>query len=915
MRDLRDEIRRRLAGARLDPTREAEVVDELAEHLRQRREELVAAGEREAAVERALLAELDGSELLARELARAAPRAPEGLVPGAAPASRLADLGRDVRFGLRSLRKSPGFTVVTLVSLALGVGANTALFHLLGSLHLRPLPVEDPHELALLKIENREWATGSFRSWHPDLTYALWRGLVERQEVFSELFAFGDTAFTVATEGKGKDAPGMFVSGDFFGVLGVTPAAGRLIGPADDARVPCQPVAVVSHGFWQRELGGDPAVVGRTLGLDGHRVEIIGVSRAGFFGFEVGRSFDVAVPLCSEPVLRAASTLLAKGHGWWLSAVGRLRPGVTLEAASAQLRAFSPALFAATVPGTYDAADQEHYRAYRLAASPAGTGISELRRDYTTPLYFLLGTAGLVLLIACANLANLLLARASAREREIAVRLALGASRRRLVRQLMVESLLLAAGGAALGLVLALWMSELVVVLLSRSNRVLFMDLSPDWRVVAFTGGMALVTCLLFGLAPALRASRTDVALVLKQGVRGAGLSRWGLRRVLVAAQVALSFVLLVGALLFTRSFQKLATVDVGFRPGGLLAVSATYTHAGLPEERWAAVERELVAAVEAIPGVTSAALAAIVPLSGNGWNEFAFVAGGDPDEEKIDAQVNRVGPGYFRTVGTPLLAGRDLDARDTLGAPPVAVVGETLARKMDVEVGARIRFDAAPGAPIREYTIVGVVGDSKYRTLREEQQPLVYLAAAQEPEPRPTAQLLVRSDLPRAELERAVERAALRVVPSAVIETAPVDLTIRETLRRDRLMAMLSGFFGFLAALLATLGLYGVVSYGVARRTRELGIRVALGAGRRRITRLVVGESLALLVAGLIAGLGLAVVLMRLARSLLYELSPTDPATLAAAVALMAVVTLLASVRPARRAAKVDPMVALREE
>ncbi|HYU14666.1 MAG TPA: ABC transporter permease, partial [Candidatus Acidoferrum sp.] len=458
MREFSEEVRRRLAGARLDPGREAEIVEEIALHLEERHAELMSHGGAAGEAAAAALAELDEGDMLARCLSRLGPAAVQAPVPGGPSGGLVTDLWHDLRHAVRSLRQSPAFTLVTLLSLALGIGANTAFFQLLDSIHMRKLPVAAPDELVTVRVRDRHWFKGLGNSWHEDLTQPLWEQLRGDQDAFSGMAAWGDMTVNLAPSGQARFARGFLVSGDFFRVLGVRPMLGRLFTAADDQPGCGASGTVVSHGFWQRELGGDPTAVGRQLSLDGHRLPIVGVTPPGFFGPEVGRSFDFAVPLCME------SVLVSEGidrrdlrYWWWLSVIGRLKPGWSVDEATAQLTARSPGMMEATVPAPpyFSADDAAHYKEYRLAAFPAATGISRLREQYTAPLYFLLVTAALVLLMACVNLANLLLARATAREREIAVRLAVGASRGRLVRQLMSESLLLAALGAALALLLA----------------------------------------------------------------------------------------------------------------------------------------------------------------------------------------------------------------------------------------------------------------------------------------------------------------------------------------------------------------------------------------------------------------------------------------------------------------------------
>jgi predicted permease len=920
MPELRDEVRRRLAGANLEPARRLEILEEIAQDLEERYQELLARGAAPADAEAQVLAQLSTHDALARGLAEAMPPAPRPPPVAGEPRGNLgADLWSDLRFGVRALLKTPGFTAVTILSLALGVGANTAIFQMLAAVHLRPLPVASPGELALITIEDKGFRSGSHNSWHADLTNPQWEELRDTQQAFSSLVAWGDASFNLSPSGEIRPARGIYVSGGFFTTLGVPPLLGRVLTPADDRRGCGAPGAVLSHGFWQRELGGDPGAVGRRLSLDGHEVEILGVTPASFTGLEVGRAFDVAVPLCMEPLFRDRSRLDQR-NGYWLSAIGRLAPGWTLERARAHLVAISPGIFESTVPEEYTPERVAKYKAYTFVAHPGATGISALRAEYGRPLLFLLITAGLVLLIACANLANLLLARAAAREREIAVRLALGASRGRLVRQLMTESLLLAAFGAAAGLWLATTLGGLMVRYLSTRDRPLFVDLAADGRVLGFTLGLAVLTCLLFGLAPALRASRTDLGVVLKAtGGHGTTVARLGLRRLLVAAQVALSFVLLVGALLFARSLDKLASVDPGFDESGVILLGVDLRRMDPPVERRAALHEAIVERVRAVPGVAAAASVGIVPISGSGWNNSMRDAARTEEQQKSEnVWLNRVSSGYFATLGTPLLAGRDFGPGDKLGAPVVGVVNETVASKLfggENPVGRRLR--SFPGDDGKEWMIeiVGVVKDSKYRELKEPSKPIVYVAAAQEKEPWPGVDLVIRRAAPLRDVVGGVKAAVAEVAPRAALDIDLLERMIRESLLRERLVATLSGFFGVLAAILATIGLYGVVAYGVARRTHEIGVRMALGASRRAITAMIVRENGLLLLIGLGAGVLLALAAGRAAASMLYGLAPHDPVTFLLAIALMGGVTLIAGALPARRAARVDPMIALKDE
>jgi predicted permease len=826
-------------------------------------------------------------------------------------------LWQDARYGFRVLRLNAGFSTVAILSLALGIGANTAIFELLDAVRMRALPVNDAQELAIVRIADRNWASGNFSTRYSQLTNPMWEQIRDHQEGFSAIFAWAPERLNLAVGGEVRYAQSMWVSGNFFKVLQVKPLMGRLIAADDDRRGCATGPAVVSYSFWQREFGGSPNVLGRTLTLEGHPFQVAGVTPADFYGVEVGRSYDVAIPVCTEPIIHGEGTHLDKRHHWWLSSMGRLKTGWTVQRATAQLNAVSPAILEATVPPVYDAEGVKKYKAYKFAAFPGGNGFSALRREYEGPLWLLLGIAGLVLLIACMNLTNLMLARARAREREIAVRLAVGASRWRLSRQLLVESLILALVGAALGAGLAQVLSRFLVSFLTTSGSALFVALVMDWRMLGFTAGVAVLTCLLFGLAPALRATRTVPAAVLNSNGRGmaGGRERSGLRRVLVVSQVAMSLVLLVVALLFVRSLRNLMILDGGFRQEGLLVTNLDYSKLNLPKGRRQPYKKALLDRIRAIPGVDAAADTNIVPISGSGWNEDVLVGA---DRHKGLANFMRVTPGYFQTMETPLLGGRDFDDSDTPTSPRVAIVNQTFVRKMlngANPVGVTFQIEEYVGNARPIYQIIGLAKDSKYQELQETIEPLVYIAAAQNDLPSQDSGLMVRSSLPLVTLTSELKRTIAEVSPDIDLEFAVLKTTVRESLLRERLMATLSGFFGFLAAALAAVGLYGLVSYGVARRTNEIGIRMALGAQRRDILRMILSEAGLLLVVGIAIGAGLALTAAKLAESLLFGLKPRDPVTLLLAAAMLAAVASAASFVPAYRGSRLDPVVALREE
>jgi putative ABC transport system permease protein len=828
-------------------------------------------------------------------------------------------LWKDLRYGARLLRLNPGFAAVAILSLALGIGANTAIFQLVNAIRLRSLPVQDPQGLAVVRLQDRSWASGNFSSRYSSLTNPQWEQIRDRQQGFSKISAWSPQRLNLANGGEARYGEVIWVSGEFFNVLGVQPYVGRLLGPEDDRRGCGATSAVISYSFWQRQYGGERDILGKKLTLEGHPFSIIGITPPEFFGVEVGRNYEVAIPICSEPVIIGEDTKLDVRRSWWLASIGRLKPGWTLAQATGQLETISPAVMKETLPPAYDADGVQHYLAYKLGAYPADSGFSQLRREYSTPLWMLLAIAGLVLVIACANLANLMLARASAREKEIAVRLAVGATRGRLIRQLLSESLLLAGMGTAFGALLARGLTTFLIAFLSTQSDPLFVNLGTDWRVLGFTAALAVTTCVLFGLAPAVRATGVAPGAVLKAAGRGvtAGRDRFGLRRALVVAQVALSLVLLVGALLFVRSLRNLTTLDAGFQRDGILELDVDFSSLKVTHDRRAAFNQELRERLAAIPGVISVADTTNVPVGGNTWNQLVI---GDGADRKVKGVTNiaRISPGYFKTIATPILMGRDFNGHDTASAPSVAIVNQSFVKKFfpaGSPIGQRFRLQEGVGEPEPYYEVVGVTKDAKYADLHDDFAPVMYLADLQFAQQGQGDQILIRSDAPLIDLMNEVKQSVAAVSPEIVIDFHVFRTTIENSLIRERLMATLSSFFGFLAALLATVGLYGVISYSVARRRNEIGIRMALGAGRTSIVRLIMGEAGILLAIGIVVGVGLALALGKTASTLLFGLKFYDTVTMGIAIVTLSVVAAAASYLPAFRASRVDPMMALRDE
>ena len=921
MSDFKAEVRLRLSRLGLEPTREAAIVEEMSQHLEQRFEELLAQGATEPAAEEAVLKELSEGKRLEKELLRVEKQVRfEPALPAPSTArGMLAHLIKDVRYGLRALRLNPGFSAVAILSLALGIGANTAIFQLLDAVRLRTLPVKNPQELVVVKVSNSHGRSGDFRGSFPMFTNAIWERVRDGQQAFSGMAAWNSLSFNLAEGGRSRLVRGMYVNGEFFQTLGIPPIAGRVFSALDDHSGCGMPGAVISYAFWQKEFGGQSSAVGSKLAVEGHPVEIIGVTPPDFYGIEVGRGYDVALPICSEAIVDGEFQVVNRIDGWWLAFLGRLKPGWTATRATAQLEAISPGIFQATLPPRYQNELAKQFVGWKLAAEPAGSGLSNLRNRFEDPLWILLGIAGIVLLIACANLANLMFARANAREREIAVRLALGASRRRLLQQLMMESLLLSAIGAFTGILLAQALTRVLVSFLTTQFRSVTLDLGLDWRVLGFTATVAILTCLLFGLVPALKATATPPIVAMKTGSRGlaGGRERFGLRRLLVIAQVAMSMVLMVGAFLFVRSFQKLINLNAGLQQSGILTAELDLTQLKLPPEQRNRFKKDMVERLGALPGVASAGSASILPLSGSGWNDDVHTNASGQEVREV-AYFDRVSPGFFRTLEIPLIKGRDFGDQDSLDAPAAAIVNDSFVRKFLKDkdpLGATFRVDEGAGVPESVYEIVGVVADSKYRDLREDFFPVAYVASQQDKKPDTALPVILRSTLSLDALTSEVERSVGEVNPVIGIQFIVLRTQVRDGLLRERLMASLSGFFGLLAGILATVGLYGVISYMVVRRRNEIGIRMALGADRSRVLALIMKEAAILLAIGLGIGAGLSLASTRAAASLLFGLNPHDPATMAMAAISLAVVAAAASYLPAFRAARIPPTEALREE
>ena len=823
----------------------------------------------------------------------------------------------DLRDAARALRATPIVTAIALLSLALGIGANTAIFSILNSLILRTLPVEAPQQLAMVEL------SGARRmSW----TNPIWEQIRERADLFAGSFAWSSTRFNLAPGGQTEMVDGVWASGGYFDVLGVRPLLGRVFSRDDDRRGggPDGPVAVISYQFWQKRFGGAADAIGKSLTVERVPFTVIGVTPPDFFGVDVGRTFDVVIPLGTEPLIRGKESVLDRRSTWWLSIFVRMKPEQTLESATQALRGIQPQLREATMPQDYRPENKVRYIAEPFQLSSAATGRSFLRTRYERPLTTIMVVVGLVLLIACANIANLLLARANARRHEISVRLALGASRWRLMRQLLVESLVLSGAGAVLGLVFAHWGSRLLVRQLSTSTTNVYLDLALDWRVLAFTTAVTVVTALLFGIAPAFRASGVQPNDALKEQGRGISTDRrFSLGNLLVVVQVALSLVLVVAAGLFIRTFSSLAGKDLGFEREPVVVVSVNAQRLALePSERPALYERLRLAATSA-PGVESAALSAVTPVSGSTWNGL-FEFPGEPDRpegERI-VNINLVTADFFRTLGTRLIAGRDFSEADRQGSPTVAIVNEAFATKYyggASPLGRTVRQPGFGREATTTYEVVGLVQDSVYVSLRDPLTPTIYFAVGQHREPPSFVSVSARAaGGSPALLIRPLAESLGSVDRNLALTFRLMGEQVNASLVQERVVAMLSGFFGALALFLAGLGLYGVTSYAVSRRQTELGIRMALGAAPRGVVRLVLGRVALLVTVGLVAGIALALGLVKVSakfvEGLLYGIQLKDPLTFVVAAVILACIGALAGWIPARRASRIDPALVLRQ-
>jgi predicted permease len=833
---------------------------------------------------------------------------------------------KDLRYGARSLLKSPMFTVVVTLTLALGIGANTAIFTLVNAVMIRSLPVEHPEGLYVLGASTKMGQRVSDTPEERDdslFSYPLYQDFSQQEDLFSQVAALSSYPIDVfATDEAPTPGEPMerfqarLVTGNFFSVLGVPPAVGRTFSPADNRTPGAHPVAVISHGLWTRKFAQDPDIVNRTIDLSGTRYTVLGVTPPNFRGVTVGHSTDVWVPMAMQAEIERVPSVLDDRHTMWLRILGRLETGVSAEAGEARVNELYRSIVTDQVGSDLSEESRQTIAALGTELVPFSKGFSPLRIRYSRPLLFLMSVVGLVLLIACANVGNLQLARAASREQEVALRMALGSTRNRLLRHFLTEGLILGLLGGMAGLLVARWLISLLLSLIS--TRTIPIDVGLDTRVLGFTLAVSLVSVLLFGLIPALRATRTDLNAAMKNegGASDDPARSWGLREVLLVSQVAISLPLLVAAGLLVASLQNLRSEETGVDHEALLATYIDPQGGGYEPEQLPALYREVLETVEALPEVESASLAYLGPF-GSGRYVNAITLDGFEPQTRADALIecDHVTPSYFETIGAELLAGRHLVDSDADGAPHVAVVNEAFSRRYfegRSPIGERFSIDGDDTG--QDIEIVGLVRNFKQHDLRGEAPVMVYFPVAQRMQPLYT--LLTRSRLDPAATIPQVSLALAEAAPGLpILVTRPITDVIERTLQQETMIAKLTTLFGLLALILASLGLYGVVAYGVARRTREIGVRIALGALRTQVTWMALKSAMVLVVIGVVIGLAVALASGRLMSGLLFGLDPSNLETLLLASLVLIGVALVAGFWPAHRASRLDPVRALRQE
>ncbi|HEY4677323.1 MAG TPA: ABC transporter permease [Candidatus Angelobacter sp.] len=827
---------------------------------------------------------------------------------------------QDLRYALRMLRKNPAFTAVAVLTLALGIGANTAIFSLENAVMLKMLPVKNPGELVVVgdptEVHSRRMGDPGVRVF----SYPLYRDIRDGSSVFTGVLASGEAhRLRVTGDSIGEisgNTTGVLVSGNYFSVLGVNALYGRVITPDDDSGPGAHPVAVVSYGFWKNKLGENPNIVGQTLRFNNYPFTVIGVAPPGFYGDTVGDAQDVWVPVTMQEQVISGRKWLEDYNASWLHVIARLKPGVTVENAAANLNLLLQQLVSGPLKAKLSKDDLDNLKAAKVPVSAGGGGFSDLRGDFQQPLLLLMVIVALVLVIACVNVANLLLARASSRRKEFAVRVAIGAAPGRIVRQLLTESILLAFSGGALGLLLARWGTN-ALLKLSRNND---LEASPDLRVFLFTAAVCLLTGVLFGLIPALRSRRVAVALTLKSGSQNGSSANagWNWGKLLVTGQVAVSLLVLFVAGLLVHSLQNMRNVDLGYNREHLLVVSTDPLAAGYNNARTTSFANQLAEQIGSLPGVRAVTSSKNGLFSGSESGNTIKVEGyTSKNDADLQAAFDEVGPDYFRGVGIPMLLGRDIGLQDTETSPKVAVINETMAKFYFGKanpIGRKFIVDD-PGSkgPVE---IVGVARDARDHKLKGSVDRRFYLPLSQALGPLPVVNVMIRTVGNPVAVAEAVRKQIKNLDANIPVNNIRSLNELTDRAISDQiLIARLSSFFAGLALLLAAIGLYGVLSYSVAGRTREIGVRMALGAQRGSVLKMILREAGTLVLLGVVIGIPSAILASRLFSSMLFGLKGTDPVSMLLVIAVLLAITLVASYIPARRATKVDPMIALRYE